>query len=74
MLSQNDPFTSCDPENKLAKHGVFFSAEKVRCKSPRLPRVPPQTHHDFTIKKHHKMPKPLAKTRFYRSRFFLTKI
>ncbi|WP_260741056.1 hypothetical protein [Tunturiibacter lichenicola] len=61
------------PENKLAKRGVFFSAEKVRCKAPRLPRNSPQIHHDFTIKKHGRKPKTPAKTWFCHAKFFWQK-
>jgi len=37
-------------ENKLEKDGVFFDAQKTTSKTPRLPRNPPQLHHDFTTK------------------------
>ncbi|MBB5342451.1 hypothetical protein [Tunturibacter empetritectus] len=39
-------------ENKSPKPGTFFHPEKVTAKTPRLPRIPPRSHHQKTISKH----------------------
>ena len=51
--------TSPDPitKNKLQKLGVFFDARKLAVKTPRLPRIPPRSHHVFTTTKTPKIPK-----------------
>ncbi len=36
---------------------MFFDTIKVDVNMPRLPRIPPQTHHEFTITEHHKISK-----------------
>jgi hypothetical protein len=33
--------------NKVEKLGAIFDAKKVTVNSPRLPRIPPQLHHDL---------------------------
>jgi hypothetical protein len=38
-------------ENKVEKSGMFLVPRKRGAKSPRLPRNPPQSHHEFTIQK-----------------------
>jgi hypothetical protein len=39
-------------KNKVETIGVFFGLQKHAINSPRLPGVPPQFHHEITIKKH----------------------
>jgi hypothetical protein len=43
--------SSPNPKNKLQNPVLFFSLEKVTVTSPRLPRIPPQTHHKNTTLK-----------------------
>jgi hypothetical protein len=50
-------------KNKLAKSGVFFDSEKQPSFSPRLPPIPPRSHHKNTITKHPFFRTPHRKTR-----------
>jgi hypothetical protein len=59
--------TCCRPllqsvENKVEKLGAIFDAKKVTVNSPRLPRIPPQLHHDLPPRCATKSAKPPAKS------------
>jgi hypothetical protein len=45
----------------IEKVGVFLSATDVGIQSPRLPRIPPRSHHKFTTAKRRFFQNPLKK-------------
>jgi hypothetical protein len=49
-------------ENKVEKSGMFLVPRKRGAKSPRLPRNPPQSHHEFIIQKTPLFAQPPSKT------------
>src|ERR1700761_1769324 len=49
------------PKNKSQKVGVFFRAEKLTAKTPRLPRKSPHSHQQKTTSKPRFLPKTLCK-------------
>jgi hypothetical protein len=50
------------PENKSQNPGAFLHPEKLTAKTPRLPRIPPRSHHQKTTSKHSLSAKYPAKT------------
>jgi hypothetical protein len=50
------------PKNKLAMAVLLSDRRKLSSRCPRLPRNPPQTHHDFTTTKTLIFPKHPSKT------------
>jgi hypothetical protein len=61
-FSRDEAIRAAQAENKSQKVGVFFATEKVTAKTPRLPRKPPQLHHQKTTLKTRFLPKTPAKT------------
>jgi hypothetical protein len=62
-------FAGPGPKIYLKKR-KFLGSEKVSVNTPRFTINPPQTHHDLTIKKHHKIAKPPAKTHLHHKKHF----
>jgi len=62
-----------NPKNKSQKLGMLLAAKKSPHNTPQKPRIPPQTHHDFTITKHHKIAKPLGKIPVSAPKYFSPK-
>jgi hypothetical protein len=63
--------TMGNPKNKSQKFGMFLATQKPPHNTPQKPRIPPQTHHNFTTTKHDKIAKPRQKPSFSFPKFFL---
>jgi hypothetical protein len=51
LPEKQDQSAASQRENKLQKRGAFSARQKTYLNAPRLPRIPPQTHHKKPSKK-----------------------
>jgi hypothetical protein len=51
LPSPERPNTPVGVKNKVEIRGMFFTAQKQAVTAPRLPRIPPQLHHENTTPK-----------------------